>query len=570
MLRDPSRLRRTVETVAKWGRGESTVGWWASLLEMLGFDDGPDVTPPRVRSTSSQEVLRDEPPTQHGPGALLDGVVEYVGGTFVKVRSGSIVAIVFQKELANERIDNPADVVSLGDHVQFVLLGPSTKKPGEWVASLAAADEARMRAHMRSLPEGAELDCRILTIKDKGVELDCEGLHGWAPLGELSHAWIDHPADCIQLGQTLRGRVTRLDCPNNWLERREARKARLIVSLKACMSAPESPLVEMPFNALPFRLTAQPRKPRACDAVVLYVLEELNAGVTMEAICAATGITMSVLQAILRVLEREGLVRHGKPTPAGSKLAETMHNARRMNETPPRGLFVSTAPPASMFVKRGVSKESRRYPAEWPRLPFNARAERSFLGDTDEALPQELIDCVTDEPMRASVLDMLQDKGVRIFLRRDTAHSAPRIVYLLVPAHWVLAGLWSVFEPVGTPPFRPASLKDRCRHFLLVRIRVPGATPDQPTTDFYYEPVTATFWTCQPDVTPLLKELPETAFPEMPPLPLPQLISNKDENHQANQSENRRPNKHKDEGASNAPHTTDAAAYERRWCRVKT
>ena len=569
MPRDPGERRHIAVTITA-GTGESAVGWWASLLEMLGFDDGPDVAspPPRAGSTSAREQRRgetrgkprSEPPPQHGPGALFDGVVEYVGGTFVKVRSGSVVAVVFSKELADWRVDNPADVVSQDDHVRFVLLGPSTKKPGEWVASLTAADEARMRARMRSLPEDAELDCRVVAIQDKGVDLDCDGLRGWAPLGDLSHEWIDHPADCVQLGQIHRARVTRLDCPDNWLEQKGARKAKLIVSIKACMPAPESPLVEMPFSALPFRLSAQARKPRACDVVALYVLEELDVGVTLGAIGSATGFTMPMLQSILRLLEAENLVRRGEPTPSGSKLAETMHRARRMNEAPPRGLFVSTAPLASLFVRRDGLTASRRYPAAWPSPPYDPRVEDKFLGDTDEALPQALIDSVTDEPMRATVLDMLHDVNLRIFLRRDTSRGARRVVYLSVPEHWVLAGLWSAFVPAGIPPFRPVSRRNRCRDFLLVRVRVPGATPDEPASDFYYEPVTATYWTPQPDVTlKKLRESDETAFPEMPALPVQE---------KCNASSEGKGEVKSDEG--DAPRTTDAAAYERRWCRVKT
>src|SRR5690606_27085937 len=149
-----------------------------------------------------------------------------------------------------------------------VLLNPSDKKPGEWIASLAAVDEARRRLALGRLVRGSVLEGVVHEITERAVTLVVDGVEVYVPRDELSWEWIDHPGDTFKLGQALNVRVEEVVTPQNWLANPKKLRSRVRGSVKACLPTPVSLMVRMPFRAIPFVLSASVNKPRSCDEVV--------------------------------------------------------------------------------------------------------------------------------------------------------------------------------------------------------------------------------------------------------------------------------------------------------------
>ncbi len=469
---------------------------WDELLRMLGWGEKPQERRERPRQERPSplvsffeqalaETVRKRPLTRRmgraalvslfergrvAPGTILSGRVEYVGDTFAKVASGVTRAVVFLGEMADHHVSNPSEVLFKGQTVDFIVIERSTRNLDEWVASLVAVGEARSREALAKLNEGDVISGTVAEIKDKGVVVDCESFHAWVPISELAWRWLDHPAEVVRLGQSVQAKVLRKEEPEGWLHDKRARRAKAVASVRACTDPPISPEVEVAMSCLPFKLWAVARKPRACDPVVSYVLEELDRGADREVILANTGLPANTLTRILETLEEAGLARNNELTKRGRRIAEAIQWARELNADPIRGLFASAAHPRSQFLPADVVDESRDYPRDWPRPPYNRQAEDTFARATDDELPEFLLQRIVGDDKRGLLQTLQSDERLRVFLRRDGSRPW-KAAWVPVPEHWVLAGLWSAFQAVGSRPYRPADTTERCRDFLMVRLR---------------------------------------------------------------------------------------------------
>lgn len=442
---------------------------WDGLLRLLGWND--EAEEPQKPSRQRHRPSPKAPTAGYGvaAGTVLSGRVEYVGDSFAKLASGSTRAVVFLREMANHFVSHPSEVLSEGQAVDFVVIERGDRNPDEWVASIAAVDEARTRAALAKLNEGDVISGSVTEIKDRGVVVDCAGVRAWVPISEVAWSWLEHPSDALRLGQSVDAKVLRIDEPDGWLRDSRARRAGAVASVRACTDRPESPEVEMAMSGLPFKVWAVPRKPRSCDPVVSYVLEELARDVGRHTVRANTGLPDATLAQILEALERDDLARNDTLTNRGRRLAEAIQCARELNSDPIRGLFASAAHPASQFLRAAAVDEGKEYPRSWPRPPFNRRAEDTFTRATDEALPELLIERIAGDDKRGLLASLQGDERLRVFLRRDGSRPW-KAVWVPVPEHWVLAGLWSAFHAVGSRPYRPVDLNERCRDFLMVRL----------------------------------------------------------------------------------------------------
>ena len=555
------------------------MGLWDRFLNLIGLSEKPKEpsdTPTQAPGFPSRgdfealvgEMSSQEPCLTTGPGSIYSGRVEYVGPKFAKLADGFTVAVVFLREMSADYIEQASDVLSEGQRVEFVLVERSTKKPSEWVASIAAVPEARIRQKLVELEEGVVLTGLVADLKDKGAEIDCDGLHVWVPISEIAWNWIDHPSESLRFGESVSVKVLRVQAPEGWLKDKRKRCARVTGSVRACLSKPESPTVSMAMSCLPFKVWGVARTPRSCDPVVSYVLEELHGGTDPANLRTSTGLPDTTIAQIFELMNQEGLAQSTTLTNRGHRLAEAMERARELNADPIRGLFASAAPLASQFLQTDVDSGEEEYPRAWPRPPFDQRLEDEFTRATDEALPELLLQRVAGEEKHELLASLQQDEQLRVFLRRD-GFRPWKAVWVPVPEYWVLAGLWSAFEPVGSKePFHPVGMKERCRKFLLVHLtgtpqgsmRLPEeehrwidmygdvyrrdqefdlplsildplerartayqalqeSEPDTPTAiSLYFEPTTKTYWQLREKAHIRKRPRRETVFPEFPGL----------------------------------------------------
>jgi translation initiation factor IF-1 len=99
---------------------------------------------------------------------MRTGVVEYIGNTFVKVQASDVKAVIFLREMSDEYIEHPSAVLHEGQTVEFVLLGPSEKRPDEWVGSINGASEARSRTALSRLSPGDRVDAQVSDLSAAG------------------------------------------------------------------------------------------------------------------------------------------------------------------------------------------------------------------------------------------------------------------------------------------------------------------------------------------------------------------------------------------------------------------
>jgi small subunit ribosomal protein S1 len=538
------------------------MGLWSAFLSLFG--ESTEENKKSSKGPARQRHTRRHTTANVSEGSLLTGRVAYVGNSFAKLESGDTRAVVFMREMANHYVSDPNEVLSEGQAVEFVILERNDRNQDEWVGSIAAVGEARARKVLSGWSEGDIVSGTVSDIKPKGVVVESLGVRVWIPISELAWSWLEHPSSAVHLGETVKAKLLRINEPAGWLKDSRARKAGAVASVRACMDRPESPEVELPMSCLPFKVSAVARKPRSCDPVVAYALEELALGNSQADLQTNTGLPERTLSKILETLEADELARNGLLTQRGRELAEAIGCARDLNSDPIRGLFASASHPTSQFLRRTAVEDGKEYPRGWPRPPFDRRVEDAFNRATDEALPELLLEKVAGEAKRGLLARLQGDERLRVFLRRDGARPW-KAVWVPVPEHWILAGLWGRFDAVGTHPYRPVALSNRCRSLLMVRLhgtslgqgqvherhqrwldmygaenrrdqdfnlppdnleqveearkayreqRVAGAVE----ATIYFEPSTATYWHPREDVKPHFRDRRGGSFPALPNL----------------------------------------------------
>lgn len=428
------------------------------------------------------------------PGAIHTGVVAFVGPKHVSINAAGFRAVAFLGDLSFDFINEAADVVAVEDEVEFVLLKPSDKNPETWQVSLCAVDEARARSAVEQLDVGSLLTGRVVDIQDREVELLCGGVRTLVPLSELSWGRFRHPTDVVQLHQTYTVKVLERRLPSPWPISKPRRFAHAIASLRQSNPLPDSPLVEVPFHAMPFRVQLVPRKPKEGDAIVLHVLEEMNRGMSMSEIAMVTGFPSTVLTAIVSVLESQGLTQNGTLTMRGRQLAEAIAACRTSNAEPIRGAFVSAALSDARIQRLPEESPVRDYPRSWPRPSYDRKSETAFFGNFDRPLQLSALEGIASKQDLAALARLLEAGNVSMTLRRDT-ETPWRAIWLQVPEFWVLYGMWTAFELLGPPRFCPKEMPDYCRRFLLVKLKVEMEVGERSeVTSAYWDPWTQTCW----------------------------------------------------------------------------
>ncbi len=484
---------------------------WNNLLSSLFGEEEQGSRTRREKQPTKQKRPRSGRPYRStsrsgpNPGDLFSGRVDYIGDKFIKVSSGELTAVVFLHEMAYYFIEHPSDVLHEEQAVDFVLIKDD---PRGWVASISAAA-------LLGINKGDRVKGKIGELQDRGAVLYADSFQVWLPITELDWGGVDHPSEVVSLGNEVEAEIIRVELPEGWLT--DKRKRRVVGSRRECLPQPESPKIPIAFSSLPFKVWAIAKTPRSCDPVVLYILEDLVAGRSRDDVQATTGLPSSTLDQVHGVLVEEDLVKRWRPRKKGKRLVEAIVHARELNADPIRGLFASAAYPSSRFIQAEGQREQDEYPRDWPRPPRNRPAEDIFVRATDEALPETLIERIVTEDKRSILASLQEDDRLRVFLRRDGSQPW-KPTYVDTPEHWLLAGLWIAFEPLGKKPFRPANEKLRCRDFLMVKCHAVARKNGKPLETLFFEPYTDTVWRSKDNERIHVRELGGSSFPCLPSL----------------------------------------------------
>jgi small subunit ribosomal protein S1 len=485
------------------------------LLRALFSNDPPA---PRRPETPAAPV---PPPVQ--PGDIFTGTIAYVGTTFAKIQSDGFVAFLRIGEMAPHRLAAAAEAVQQSQEVQFAVLEPSQKSPGEWVASLTAVAEIERRMALARLERNQKLRGEVVQILGNGVRVDAGIVELFIPLAELSWESVSHPAYAVSLGEQVDAMVTRITIPK-WRAKWRQAPSDAVASIRNCTPRPKPTFVPMAFSAVQFRLQAQSRRPPHLDPVLLHVLAELVDQRSLDAIQQRTHLPAAVLHAMVALMTEEGLVTGGVPTPKAQRLIEAERLAQDINALPFRGLACNVAEHSIRIMDQDGKVPDPpypdgyvipEYPAAWPQPVFHRKADDAFFRLSGSAIPEAIITLLLSKKQRALAETLQGDPRFHISLRED---GPRRSVTTYVPDQWIHGALWTAFDALGVrKPYRPAPGVPRATHLLLIAMDA-FIDDDLPAERVFYEPYSATFWQLRDAALARLREQSSTAFPAMPTL----------------------------------------------------
>jgi len=169
-------------------------------------------------------------------GDSIDGVVTGVVdfGAFVEF-GDKLEGLVHISELAWQRIDNPRDIIAVGDRVQAKIIGIDGSKIS---LSLKALINDPWKEAVKRYSIGQLVTGKVLKINPFGlfVELD-QDIHGLAHISELSESHIHSPSEIAKVGESREFKIISIEPEHH----------RLGLSIKALTASSEKePSEKMP------------------------------------------------------------------------------------------------------------------------------------------------------------------------------------------------------------------------------------------------------------------------------------------------------------------------------------
>jgi predicted RNA-binding protein with RPS1 domain len=321
--------------------------------------------------------------------------------------TGDTELVMFIGEMADRRIEAASEVLAWGQSVEVVVLEESSRRPGQWIASLKAVPEAHRREQLSAFVKGDRHPARVFGFQPKGALVRIREVDFFVPNAEIAWRVIDAPSQVLKIGQEVDVEILDVSVPA-WTAKWKSDKTRAIASIRACVERPMATFVPMAFYAVPFRIRVNVSKPGFLDPVLMHVLAELANGHDAEQISQRTRLPASTLAAMCSLLEREGLLQQRVLSARARSLVEASEIARVINEDPLRTLYMPMAESGSRVAGRDgqVLNPPVRfphlippYPTNWPRPIWHRAREDAFLSSSGDDIPSEVMTwCLVLQP----------------------------------------------------------------------------------------------------------------------------------------------------------------------------
>jgi small subunit ribosomal protein S1 len=150
-------------------------------------------------------------------GDVVEGVVTRLAafGVFVELVPG-VEGLVHVSEISWARVQNPEDVLTVGDRVRAKFLGVSPgKKPGETRISLSMkqAQDDPWKTVGERFKDGDKVTGKVVKLMDFGAFVEiAPGIEGLVHVSEMSYAQRVHkPGDMVQVGDMIAAVVKQVD-----------------------------------------------------------------------------------------------------------------------------------------------------------------------------------------------------------------------------------------------------------------------------------------------------------------------------------------------------------------------
>lgn len=149
-------------------------------------------------------------------GQVREGTVRKLMkfGAFVDL--GGVDGLVHVSELSWDRVDNPAQVVQVGEQIKVKVLDIRNREAGPDKArislSMKAAQGDPWEEALSKLSDGATVTGTVVRMEHFGAFVQLmPGIDGLVHISELSLSRVRHPSDVIQIGQEVQVQVLSVD-----------------------------------------------------------------------------------------------------------------------------------------------------------------------------------------------------------------------------------------------------------------------------------------------------------------------------------------------------------------------
>ena len=144
-------------------------------------------------------------------GQICKGVVKRLVdyGAFIDV--GGIDGLAHISDLSWERITNPSEVLKVGDEIDVYIknVDPETKRIS---LSVKNTQQDPWLDKAEKYSEGQEIEGKIVKLAKFGAFMEIEpGFDGLIPMGELSDRRIENAEEAVQLNETVKVKIMRID-----------------------------------------------------------------------------------------------------------------------------------------------------------------------------------------------------------------------------------------------------------------------------------------------------------------------------------------------------------------------
>src|SRR3989339_907108 len=196
-----------------------------------------DVDEPENKLIFSEKAAKENEQSEklsgYNIGTIVEGVVTGVVdfGAFVEFGDG-LEGLVHISELAWQRIDDPRDIIKVGDIVEAEIIEIEDTKISLSLKKLQADPWSQVEKKYKI---GQKIKAKVLKVNPFGVfvELD-QDIHGLVHISELSDKKVANPQDLIKIGETYEFVILTI----------EPKEHRLGLSLKAINQPAEKKVKE--------------------------------------------------------------------------------------------------------------------------------------------------------------------------------------------------------------------------------------------------------------------------------------------------------------------------------------
>ena len=167
-------------------------------------------------------------------GKHYDGVVKSMTSYGVFVDIGGVDGMVHISELSWSRIKNPAEVVSVGDHLDVYVI---SFDPEKHKISLGVKDRTQnpWDVFMNTYKVGDVANVRIVKLMTFGAFAEVvPGVDGLIHISQIADRRIDKPSDVLSEGQMVDAKITAID----------EEKKKISLSIRALLNEEETPVEE--------------------------------------------------------------------------------------------------------------------------------------------------------------------------------------------------------------------------------------------------------------------------------------------------------------------------------------